>query len=223
MKPLELTNKRFGRLVAIEYHHSNKKGHRYWLCHCDCGKEVVVGVGNLGRHTNSCGCLANELSRERVKKHLSSKTRLYPIWASMKRRCYSETSHAYKNYGARGIKMADEWLGEHGFERFKEWAYINGYKEEVLPNNMNKWTIDRIDNNGNYEPSNCRWITAEEQQKNTRNNRVITFNNKTQILADWAREIGISIDTLYHRLKAGWDVEKTLTTPLKCGKNVKKL
>ena len=221
MKPLEITNKRFGRLVAIKYHHSNKLGHRYWLCKCDCGKEVIVGVGNLGRHTNSCGCLAKELSRERQKKHLSSKTRLYPIWSSMKRRCYSKTSNSYKNYGARGIKMCDEWLGEHGFEHFKEWALANGYKEETLPNNLNKWTIDRVDNDGDYEPSNCRWITAEEQQKNTRNNRFITFNNKTQILADWSREIGINIDKLYHRLKSGWSIEKALTTPLQGVKNVK--
>lgn len=222
MKALDLTNKRFGRLTAIKYHHSDKYGHRYWLCKCDCGNEVIVFTGNLGRHSHSCGCLARELISKANAKHLSSKTRLYPIWSSMKQRCLRKTHCAYKNYGGRGIKVCDEWLGEHGFENFKQWAFENGYKEETLPNNLNKWTIDRIDNNGNYCPENCRWITAEEQQKNTRNNKYLTFNNKTQILADWAREIGIRIDTLWYRLNSGWTVEKALTTPLKAGNYVKK-
>ena len=130
---------------------------------------------------------------------------LYNIWVNMRRRCDSEKCAEYKWYGARGIKVCDEW--ESNFITFFEWSLRNGWQEGL--------TIDRIDNDGNYEPSNCRWTTWEVQQNNRRDNNYITFEGRTQTVAQWAREIGINRATIYRRLQAGWSIEETLTIPSK--------
>lgn len=136
-----------------------------------------------------------------MKKHGYKYTRIYNIWGLMKNRCYCPTSNNYKNYGGRGIKICDEW--KNNFIAFKDWAYANGYNEKL--------TIDRIDNNGNYEPSNCRWITNLEQQFNKRNNHLITYNGKTQTLSQWAKELEISREVIEQRLKRKLPIEKVLT------------
>lgn len=131
--------------------------------------------------------------------------RLYNIWAGMKQRCYNVNCAYYKNYGGRGITVCDEW--RTSYSAFKEWALANGYKDGL--------SLDRIDVDSGYSPSNCRWATAKEQSRNRRNNRYITFNGETLALAAWAERTGINKDTIYMRLAAGWSVEKTLTTPVK--------
>ena len=127
----------------------------------------------------------------------------------MKSRCYNPSSTSYKNYGARGITVDAVW--EHDFIAFKNWAIENGYSDEL--------TIDRIDVDGNYEPSNCRWATYEQQANNKRNNHLITYNNETHTIAEWSRITGIKYDTIERRInRSKWSVEKALT--YKKGKDV---
>lgn len=137
-----------------------------------------------------------------------SKTRLYNTWSNMKDRCKNPNSKYFSRYGGRGISVCDDW---EDFERFMEWATTNGYTDEM--------TIDRIDNDGNYCPENCRWITMKEQENNRSNNRLFTLNGKTQSLALWCDEFNQSYKTVYKRIFVlGWDFEKAVTAPIDVSK-----
>ena len=154
-----LTGKRFGKLIVIKQCGSNKNGRALWLCQCDCGnKKIILGSSLITNLTQSCGCYNKEILKNVNSTHRMSYTKLYKVWQGMKTRCYNEKFLYYKNYGGRGIKICNEWL--NNFEIFYIWAINNGYKENL--------TIDRINNDGNYEPSNCRWITRAEQNRNQR-------------------------------------------------------
>ena len=136
-------------------------------------------------------------------KHGLSNTRLHKIWHSMYCRCYYKSTNQYKNYGGRGIKVCEEWKHMQGFINFYNWAISNGYKETL--------TLDRIDNNKGYCPSNCRWITPKEQSNNRRNNVYYTFNGETKTSKQWCELYNISPTTLSDRLKRGWTLEQALT------------
>ena len=132
-----------------------------------------------------------------------TQSRLYTIWNSMKQRCYTKSCTSYKRYGARGISMCDEW--KNNYMEFYNWAIQNGYSDNL--------TIDRIDTNGNYEPSNCRWATYKEQANNTRKIKRYTFNGETHTPREWEEIVGIRWQTIRYRIKIlGWSVEKALTT-----------
>ena len=166
---IDHTEERFGMLTVLsrsdDYVAPNGKRHVTWRCRCDCGKETIVDACMLvtGR-TKSCGCLVAESARSRFTTHGGRKDRLYKTFANMKNRCYNENSTDYMYYGARGIKLCDEWLND--YSAFKKWAYENGYDDKAK---HGECTIDRIDVNGNYEPSNCRWVSMSVQSKNRRN------------------------------------------------------
>ena len=205
MKALNLKGQKFNRLTVLE--RFGRKGEKVmWKCRCDCGNITYVATCNLrcGK-IQSCGCQKLEKLIQRSTKHNQRHTRLYEIWKSMKNRCFNPNFKQYKDYGGRGITVCDEWKND--FMPFYNWAMQNGYGKSL--------SIDRIDNNGNYEPSNCRWVDKITQANNTRNNRYITFNNKTLTLAQWSKEIGLSYSCLKARLNKGWSIEKSLTTPVK--------
>ena len=136
------------------------------------------------------------------------RTRLQVIYNCMKQRCYNPHRTQYKNYGGRGIIVCEEW--KNSFKNFKDWAMKNGYKDNL--------TIDRINTNGNYEPSNCRWATVKEQQRNKRTNTHLTCNGKTLLIQEWSELTGLSTSRICLRLKAGWSVEKALLTPIDVSK-----
>lgn len=151
----DLTGKRFGRLVVMK-RSGSKNGNAAWECLCDCGKSSVVKSNNLTSGTTQrCGCLERELRVERMTTHGRSKDRLYKIWESMKKRCYYQKHEAYKSYGGKGVIVCEAWRFD--FQAFYDWALANGYRDGL--------TIDRINVNGNYEPSNCQWLTRSENTK----------------------------------------------------------
>jgi hypothetical protein len=185
-----MTNKRCGRLIVKEFAYTKSKK-AYWVCKCDCGNTCVASGDRLRRGiTKSCGCLSRELTRKRLTTHNQSCTKLYFVRRSMIDRCGNEKSISYKNYGGRGIKVCDEWLNNQ--EAFFEWAYQNGYKEGL--------TLDRIDVNGNYEPSNCRWITQKEQCNNTRVNRYIEMDGVVHTLKEWCDIYNVPYGRVFKRV-----------------------
>lgn len=212
---IDLTGQRFGRLIAVAEAEAyiSPKGHKTqrWLCRCDCGKEKIVRRQHLcNGATISCGCYLSEILSKRNTTHGEAKSRLYGIYRGIKVRCYNPHHGDYQRYGGRGIAMCKEW--KDNFQTFYDWAYANGYKDEVLPNGRSKWTIDRIDSRGNYEPLNCRWITIQEQQNNRTTCYPIEYNGKTQTIAEWAKELGMPYHTLRDRiLRYGWSIEMALT------------
>ena len=167
----DLTGQRYGRLVVVGYAGTKQSGNQQktmWLCKCDCGNEKVVSAGELqSGHTTSCGCYHKEqVGRINRTHNMANKQRLYRVWKAMRERCNNPHNKSFKNYGGRGIKVCDEW--QKDYLAFHKWAMANGYKEETLPNGLNRLTIDRIDVNGNYEPNNCRFVTNAENARNKR-------------------------------------------------------
>lgn len=176
-----------------------------WVCVCICGKCIEVTAQNLKNgHTRSCGCAYKQNNLKHGECIGGNVSRLYNIWAGVKARCYSKKNPKYKYYGGRGISICDEW---HDFEAFKAWAIDSGYN--------NNLTIDRINNDGNYEPKNCRWVNQKIQSNNCRRNVTIRFNNKEHTISEWADISGIPYKTLWNRMHSGWDVYKALTVPVR--------
>lgn len=206
-KVKDISNQKFGRLTAL-YRLHNTKGRTKWLCICDCGNltEVITRDLTTG-NTKSCGCLHKEGLIERNKynaKHNKCDTRLYSIWTNMKDRCYNDVAPNYPNYGGRGIAVCSEWKDD--FTSFYDWSINNWYKDTL--------TIDRIDVDGNYEPSNCRWATDKQQARNRRNNRNYSIRGVTHCLMEWCEIYNINYQTVVYRLNHGCNIEKALELEL---------
>lgn len=205
-----LVGRVFGRLTVlkqVEDHIQPSGQHQaQWLCECNCSERNKIKVigSNLKRgNTNSCGCIYKETRQVINKTHGDSqRERLYTIWANMKSRCFNKNNKDYEVYGGRGITICEEW--KEDYVAFKEWALSNGYN--------NNLTIDRINVDKNYSPSNCRWVDMVTQENNRTNNHMLDFNGEYHTVQEWSRITGINASTLYTRLSRGWSVEKTLTT-----------
>lgn len=186
--------------------YKDNRHHRRWICQCSCGtvKEVDECAMKNGTST-SCGCTRKEALRkgasEKNRTHGMTNTRLYRIYRHMVNRCGNKNDIRYAHYGARGIKVCQEW---DTFDKFAEWSFANGYEDSL--------SIDRIDVNGDYAPDNCRWATVSEQANNKTTTQLFTFAGKTQSIAQWADEYDIHYKKLWKRLHSGWSIERALLT-----------
>lgn len=189
----DLKGLRFRRLSVIERNGINNFGNIIWKCKCDCGKTHNVASSKLIQgKVGSCGCYAKEIRINQLQKHgltTGGKPRTFIIWNGMKSRCFNPKNISFKSYGGRGITICNEWLL---FENFHNWAINNGYLKTL--------TIDRIDNDGNYEPKNCVWINSIDNKKKQRSARYITIFHQTKNINDWCKFLNISKSTAYKYL-----------------------
>lgn len=198
----DLTGQRFTRLTVISRAES-KGGRPYWNCLCDCGNTKVVRGSHLtDGSTKSCGCWNKEVQAQfyrrfegKPKSQLHSE-RLYRIWRGLRGRCNNPKAPKYHRYGGRGIRVCPEW---DDYKAFKSWALNNGYADNL--------SIDRIDNDGDYSPKNCRWATAKEQGNNTSKNHKVTINGETHTISEWASLTGISGRKIWARIHYGFTGE----------------
>lgn len=198
----DLTTCRFGRLTVV-----NKTDRRdtrrgvVWACVCDCGTPREVFATNLiAGKTLSCGCLNKDRKEKHGAAHHGSITPEYKIWSSMIQRCTKATNPGFKLYGARGISVCERWKDFRNF-----WSDLG-----PRPTGM---SIERIDNSKGYGPDNCKWATNHEQTRNTRRNRLLTFQDETKCIEDWSLSAGLKRGTIIGRLDRGWSTERTLKTP----------
>lgn len=199
-KKIELAGYKFGRWTVIEQAPKNPNNKTiYWKCSCECGKFGIVASGKLRNgKSKSCGCLAREITGNRFRKHGGIGTRLYRVWDGIKERCNNSNHSDWKSYGGKGIKLCEEWLN---FSNFESWAIANGYNKEA---EYMKCTIDRIDYNANYCPSNCRFVDMLTQNRN----KPARIDNKSgtkgvywsKTVRKWTCTIGVN----YKRINLGY-------------------
>ena len=205
----DISKQRFGRLIAIRFLSKAPKSHSKWLCQCDCGKQAIVSIDHLSTgHTKSCGCLEIESKRLSLMTHGNTankyQTPEYTSWRNMLNRCKKDSGRDYIHYKGRGIKVCDRWK-----ESFQNFLSDMGKKPSK------GMSIDRINNNGDYEPGNCRWANQTMQSNNMSTNRLIELNGKRQTVSLWGRELGLNPASIRYRLDIGWSPELALTTPMK--------
>jgi hypothetical protein len=201
---------RFGRLAVCGEPYikvcGSGKSRLFFRCCCDCGTKVEVSGNNLiSGNSESCGCLHKDRTREASTVHGDRKRSLYAVWKTMKARCLNPKDRGFVHYGGRGITVCEQWRGS--YIAFRDWALSRGYRPGL--------SIERKDNNGDYEPGNCEWIPRSRQNRNKRSNLRISAFGEMKILVEWAVDSRCVVprSALYCRLKSGWDAEAALTTP----------
>ena len=196
---------RFGRLTVLGHGWTYPTGRprvRHYEVQCDCGARVAVNRGNLvSGNTTSCGCLQRD--RPNNTRHGMTGTQVHNTWAGIRQRCENPNDPAYKHYGGRGIALHPQW------------AEFENFYAAVGDPPFDGASLDRIDNDGNYEPGNVRWATRTTQARNRRGVRMVAYEGREQCVAEWAEEIGVSASALRHRLDAGWDTAVALTHPIR--------
>lgn len=206
VKAANLEGQVFDRLTVTRRGGNNQRGQARWLCSCECGGEALATTTDLrSGNTRSCGCLQAE-GRDR-RTHGESGTRLYKIWAGIKKRCCSPKSTVWLHYGGRGISVCADW---QSYESFRDWALSSGYADDL--------TIERIDADGHYAPDNCEWITQSEQSRRAnvqRRGHMVMYGGRETYLKDACRMAGLPYKTVHARItRGGWDVDRALSTPV---------
>ncbi len=212
---MELKNysgRKFGRLTAIKFSHKIKYT-GYWTFHCLCGRSKEISISSvISGATRSCGCLHMERCKSGLNRTIHGDARhgrikrVFNIWRGILNRCKTDRIPAYNYYKKRGIKVCFEW--GKSYLAFRKWAYSNGYKDNL--------SIDRINNNGNYDPMNCRWVTSKEQARNRKTSKFLIFKKQKKTCAEWSDITGLSQGLICARIKIlRWSIEKTLSTPAK--------
>lgn len=209
-KAIDLTGKEFWNFTVIgrgdDYIRKNGKKVIRWKCRCKCGNIRNISATQLrSGKWKSCGCMHDYYARINNTHHGDTHKRLHHIWLGMKARCNNEKDYHYKWYGGRGISVCEEWNND--YTAFRKWALSNGYSDKL--------TIDRIDTNGNYEPSNCRWVDMKTQNNNRRNNTMLSAFGKTMTLQEWSDEVGIKAKTIRGRISRGYNIERAISAPVK--------
>ena len=201
---IDLTGKRFNRLLVLNQGDRLRPKVPRWVCLCDCGKTIVTDGKSL-RHglSRSCGCLKNEKIKQRSTTHGMTNSSEYKTWCGIKKRCYNKNEMCYPSYGGRGITMSEEW--KHSFDAFLR---------DVGPKPSANHSIERIDPNGNYQADNCKWIPLHEQARNKRNTILLTASKVTKTMVDWSKETGIPYATIQARILKGWTEHDAVTKPL---------
>lgn len=210
---IDLTGVRFGRLTAVEtvrVPRATGSFRRLWRCRCDCGGETTTASASLKNGTtSSCGCL----QLERVTKHghapfrHSQRNRTYQTWLSMIQRCTNPNATAYHRYGGRGIAVCERWRDYRNF--------LSDMGERPDKNH----TLERINNDRSYEPGNTRWATRREQSVNRSSNRLVRYDNRSQTVIEWVRELGLDEELVRARLKRGWPFDKIINTARRSSRN----
>ena len=196
-KAKDHTGERYGHWLILRRGTKPK----YWLCRCDCGEVREVNIDNMktGKSTNCIKCQAKKTAK-RMTTHGETETHLYYVWYSMRKRCSCRSSKSYKDYGARGISVCEEW--NNSFEAFRDFAKAKGYKEGLQ--------IDRVDNDGNYCPENCRFVTHAENSRNTRRNKRVVYHGEEYTLPALANIKHLSAGLVAERIRRGWSVEEAV-------------
>lgn len=205
---IRISGRVFGRLTVVK-RVGSMGSQAFWLCACSCGKSLGVRSRDLRKGiTRSCGCLAHDVHHAWFLTHGLSHTPEYEVWQKMRTRCLNPKSTHYEHYGGRGIRVC------------KRWSRFSNFIKDMGTRPTAKHQIDRINTNGDYKPSNCRWVTVREQMNNTRRNCHMTLRGETLTCAQWARRLNIEQHTLRHRvLRLGWSDEEALTRPVqRCGR-----
>lgn len=198
-KPAVIPGKLYGRLIAVEIVGRRPNRDLLWICKCECGAEKVIGGSNLiTGMTRSCGCLRREKSPPNKTHGMSGKGE-WNVWCQMRQRCNNPNNHAYHRYGGRGIRVCERWASS--FE-----AFIS----DMGPRPSRRHTIERIDNNGDYHPGNCKWATYAEQSINTSHVRLLDYNGRILPIAEWSRVTGVNASVISARLKRGWALGQAL-------------
>lgn len=200
-----LIGKKFNSLEILKLDKVNKSGQYYILCKCNCGKIKSFRADRvLNGISKTCGC-QNKNYKYGDHHNLSHKyANLYSMWNTMRHRCKNPQNNKFKDYGKRGISYCSEW---DDFPTFLSWSVSNGYKKGL--------SLDRIDNNGNYEPKNCRWVTNKEQQRNTRKSHFVVYKNTKKTIAEWCELLELPYKTILYRILHNWGIEKSFETPIK--------
>lgn len=207
-KALDLTNATFGRLTVIERAGSNKHGTSLWRCVCSCsGREIVVPAAQLRKGESvGCGCYQREATAAANRIHGQYETRMYRIWKNMIQRATSPNHRDYVKYGGAGRGLDDP-----------RWRDFESFAADMAGTYRDDLTLDRIDGTKGYSKSNCRWATHRQQNLNTNRNKVIDFRGERKPAVEWAESLGLNYKTVLSRLRSGWSVERTLTTPTPTG------
>ena len=203
-RKIDLTGRRYAHLTVISQHgHIGDK--ISWLCRCDCGNEKVVSGSNLKTgNTTSCGCYHAEVAKDYHTTHGMSKTKLYTIWSSMRYRCENPKCQRYSSYGGKGVSVCAEWKRFNGFY---SWAISARYEDGL--------SIERIDVDGNYEPSNCKWIPLIDQSQNKTTSRFVSYKSKKLTISQLANLTGMPYQRLYQRInKLGWSTDDAVRSGL---------